>query len=427
MTTKSPTKGSLLAIFLTVFIDLLGFGIIMPLLPIYAEQFTTPDSLFPPPVMIGLLAASFSAMQFLFSPVWGRISDRIGRRPVLLIGLTGSTVFYAVFGVATAQGSLLWMFISRIGAGIAGATISTAQAYIADTTTKENRARGMALIGAAFGLGFTFGPLLAAAALWSTPDEAHLSPLPGYTASVLSGLALLFALVKLPESRTAEHATAAHHWFDTASLRAALRTPTIAPLLLTSFISILAFANFEGILSFLLSEPKSEGGFAFDAQTVVLFFALLGFVHALAQGMVRSMAKRMPEGRLAATGGTISVLGFVLLAYATNTHSFGLLVTGMLIEGAGFAFLPPSIQSLISRRSDPTAQGGILGVGQSLGALARIAGHGVCFSLFAVGAAVPFWTGATIMVAALFLVTWSARSGTDFDEPAIEPQPAVEN
>lgn len=418
MTKNEPTKGSLLAIFLTVFIDLLGFGIIMPLLPIYAEQFIPEDGGLPASVMIGALAASFSAMQFLFSPVWGRISDRIGRRPVLLIGLTGSTVCYALFGLATSQGSLLWMFVSRIGAGIAGATISTAQAYIADTTTKENRARGMALIGAAFGLGFTFGPLLAAGALLSASEqEMGLSPLPGYTASALSAVALIFAFLRLPESRTAENASKAHHWFDTASLRAALRTPTIAPLLLTSFISILAFANFEGVLSFLLNASPEKGGFGFNIVNVVLFFALLGFVHAMAQGMVRSMAKRMPESRLATIGAVTSVIGFLILAYATSQQSFGLLLTGMLIEGGGFAFMPAAIQSLISRRSDPTSQGGILGVGQSLGALARIAGHGICFSLFAIGADVPFWTGATIMLFALFLVGYCARHGGDFGEP----------
>ncbi len=151
---ESPRRGSLLVIFLTVFIDLLGFGMVLPLLPIYGKQF---DASF---TTLGLLMASFSAMQFLFAPLWGRLSDRVGRRPVLLLGLAGSVVFYTLFGVATVYESLAGLFIARIGAGIAGATISTAQAYIADSTSLENRAKGMALIEAAFGLGFTFGPLL---------------------------------------------------------------------------------------------------------------------------------------------------------------------------------------------------------------------------------------------------------------------------
>ena len=142
---QSPRKGSLLVIFLTVFVDLLGFGMVLPLLPIYAKRFSTDPS----GLTLGALMSVFSVMQFIFAPVWGRLSDRIGRRPVLMIGLAGSTFSYAMFGWATALESLPLMFVGRIGAGIAGATISTAQAYIADSTTRENRARGMALLRAA--------------------------------------------------------------------------------------------------------------------------------------------------------------------------------------------------------------------------------------------------------------------------------------
>ena len=147
-----PVKRSGLgAIFLSVVVDLIGFGIVLPLLPRYAREYDAKGW------QIGLLMASFSAMQFLFAPVWGRISDRIGRRPVLLIGLGGSVVFYSLFGFAD---SLFWLFAARVGAGICGATISIAAAYIADVTKPEERAKGMALIGAGFGIGFTIGPVL---------------------------------------------------------------------------------------------------------------------------------------------------------------------------------------------------------------------------------------------------------------------------
>src|SRR5688572_24308754 len=157
-------KASLFVVFLTVFIDLLGFGMVLPLLPLYGKSFAARHAFSDSEVgwIVGLLMASFSAMQFLFVPVWGRLSDRWGRRPVLIIGLAGSTLFYGLFGLATAWQSLTGLFAARIGAGIAGATIATAQAYIADVTTKERRARGMALIGAAFALGFTLGPMLGA-------------------------------------------------------------------------------------------------------------------------------------------------------------------------------------------------------------------------------------------------------------------------
>src|SRR5688500_16071079 len=146
-----PSRGSLLVIFLTVFIDLLGFGMVLPLLPIYAKTFGVDKHGWE----IGLLMASFSAMTFIFSPLWGRLSGRIGRRPGLPVALAGSALLYARFGLATVWQSLTWLFGSRIGAGIAAATIPTAQAYIADSTTVKTRAKGMALIGAAFGLGFT--------------------------------------------------------------------------------------------------------------------------------------------------------------------------------------------------------------------------------------------------------------------------------
>ena len=153
-------------VFLTVFIDLLGFGIVLPLLPRYAAWFNASK------MQLGLLMASFSAMQFLFAPMWGGLSDRVGRRPILMLGLCGSAFSYGLFGFVSSQGrdfvwlglgALPWLFITRIGAGISGATISTAQAVIADCTGAENRGKGMALIGAAFGIGFTFGPLIGAA------------------------------------------------------------------------------------------------------------------------------------------------------------------------------------------------------------------------------------------------------------------------
>lgn len=159
----SVNKATLMIVFMTVFIDLLGFGIVLPLLPRYAAWFNASGW------QLGMLMASFSAMQFLFAPMWGSLSDRIGRRPILLLGLCGSAASYGLFGFVSSQGrdfiflglgALPWLFVTRIGAGIAGATISTAQAVIADCTGAENRGRGMALIGAAFGIGFTFGPLI---------------------------------------------------------------------------------------------------------------------------------------------------------------------------------------------------------------------------------------------------------------------------
>lgn len=201
-TDAPPHRGSLMVIFLTVFIDLLGFGIVLPLLPIYGEQFATQHGLSDAQVgwVVGLLMASFSALQFFFLPVWGRLSDLFGRRPILLVGLAGSTTFYTLFGLATVWQSLTWLFVAHIGAGIAGATISTAQAYIADTTSAQNRTKGMALIGAAFALGFTIGPVIGAISLLFG-SSGGVSPWPGYFAAGLSGSAFLLASGCCPNRR----------------------------------------------------------------------------------------------------------------------------------------------------------------------------------------------------------------------------------
>ena len=418
-------RGHLLVVFLAVFIDLLGFGIVLPLLPIYAKYLTSDSS----GMVLGLLMASYSAMQFLFAPLWGRLSDRIGRRPILMLGLLGSVIFYALFGIASSMGSLLWMFVSRIGAGIAGATIPTAQAYIADTTSKENRAKGMALIGAAFGLGFTFGPLLAATALISSGEaQAHLSPWPGFTASILSAGALLLAFFKLPESLRPDSLPAEHRLLNLSALHTAVSIPTVGTLLLISFVSVLSFSGFESVLSVLLKTDVTAGGFGYGLVEVLMLFAGLGFVHALAQGLVRGMSSHMSETRLATGGAAVAILGYVLLVVAIDRQSLGLLIGAMAVEAVGFAFLPPTVQALISRRSDPGRQGSILGVAQSVSAMARILGHAICFPLFYIATTIPFVVGAALMAVALLLIATIARRGGDFGHAvkAAEPEPVGE-
>ncbi|HVX11201.1 MAG TPA: MFS transporter [Pirellulales bacterium] len=435
----APRKGSLLVIFLTVFIDLLGFGIVLPLLPIYGEDFAQQYGLNDRQVgwLIGLLMSSFSAMQFLFLPVWGRLSDRFGRRPIILIGLVASTVCYAMFGVAAVLRSLPWLFVARIGAGIAGATISTAQAYIADTTSKESRAKGMALIGAAFALGFTLGPMIGAAALFLGRRIAE-SPWPGFAASAMSATALVLAIFKLPESlQTGDGATARRTLFDRSALRAAMATPSVGLLLLTSFIAVFSFANFESTLSVQIehlvddSSPddaallswfvKSIKAWGYDnPQDVAIIvvcaaFAYLGITLTLAQGvLVRRLADRLSEGAMAVCGAISALGGFSLLAWATIQSDFVLLLAAMAVEVLGFALVNPSLQSLISRRSDPTQQGGILGLAQSMSSLARIMGPIFGLRLFKQSPELPYFGAAGLMVLALFLIVASVRSGSDF-------------
>jgi len=331
---------------------------------------------------------------------------------VLIIGLVGSTFFYAMFGLATIWRSLSWLFITRLGAGIAGATISTTQAYIADVTTLETRQKGMALIGAAFGLGFTFGPLLAAAAVVSAGNQ-ELSPAPGFAASALSGIALLLAIFLLPESLRAGLPRERRKVFDLAALRVALSVPSIGALLLTTFLSILSFGGFETTLALLLSERT--GVFGFKLYQVSLYFAYIGIVLSIAQGfLVRRLAGRVGEAAMATAGAIVSIAGFTFLAIATERAGLPLMFIATAVEVTGFALMTPSLNSLISRRSDPAKQGSILGVAQSIGSLARIVGPAVAIPLFKVQNTLPYWTATGLLAAALVVVRIAARSGQDF-------------
>lgn len=402
-------KRALMIIFVTVFIDLLGFGIVLPLLPRYGERLGATAT------TLGLLMASFSAMQFIFTPIWGRVSDRIGRRPILLLGLAGSVIFYALFGVASTMESLVLMFVARIGAGISGATIATAQAFIADSTPPERRSKGMALIGAAFGIGFTFGPLLGSLALFldtgdlalAAPAEVAiatgpaaagaLSPMPGYLASAVSAVAFLLAIAMLPESLSADSRTPRHDWFDLANFRLALSAPAVASLINVFFIATVAFAMFESTLSLVSSSVFGLG----DSQNFYLF-AFIGFSLMFAQGVVvRRMSGKVSDERMARIGLATLIAGLIGVALGPRVGSLTFFAIMIVVMVHGFAFMTTSLQSLISRRSRADQQGGILGVNQAGSALARIVGPFAGIKLFGdYGANFPYIVSVVILLVA---------------------------
>ena len=418
---QKPGRGPLLIIFVTVFIDLLGFGIVLPLLPRYGKAFDIEGA------TLGLLMASFSAMQFLFAPIWGRVSDRIGRRPILMLGLAGSAGSYALFGYATHLGAteetllglgvLPWLFITRVGAGIAGATIPTAQAYIADVTGEHERGKGMALIGAAFGIGFTFGPLLGAAFVSDDP-QAIPSPAPGYAAAVLSAIALLSAIFMLPESLKPGSRPRELHWFGIAQLRHAVKVRGVGLILATIFLTTFAFAQFETTLSLLTKV------FGMADRNNFYIFAYIGFVLALSQGMlVRRLLPRLGEFRMGLIGVVLMTAGLLLIGVTAQQRSPGMLFAVLPVAVVGFSALNPSLQAMLSLCTSETEQGGILGVGQSLSALARILGPLVGISLFYEMATLPYWSGAGLMGLGVFLVL-ALRTVAVRTAPAESPQEA---
>lgn len=395
-------RSPLFIIFLTVFIDLLGFGIVLPLLPRYGEHFQATG------VVLGLLMASYSAMQFLFAPLWGRLSDRIGRRPVLLVGLFGSMMFYFLFARITQLGNigpiyglspLVWLFVTRIGAGVAGATIPTAQAYIADVTDAANRGKGMTLIGIAFGVGFTFGPLIGAPFVPSEQSAAP-SPAPGYVAAALSAAAFLWAAVKLPESlKTATRAARRPLWFDRTALQASLAQPYVGPILFAVFLTTFAFAQFETTLS-LLTKHLGQSD-----QSNFFVFAYVGFILLLAQGLlVRRLIWRVGEFWISLCGVVLMTVGLVTLGWASGQESMLLVYAVLPIAVVGFAATTPALQALLSLNSAADEQGGILGVGQSMSALARILGPALALPLQTWSLPLPYWVGAALMAVSCGLI-----------------------
>jgi multidrug resistance protein len=368
-------------LFLTVFIHLLGFGIIIPLLPYYAERFGASG------LTVGLLTTSFSLAQFLFAPLWGRLSDRVGRRPVLLGSLILTGVSYLVFAVA---GSLPVLFVSRIFAGIAGATLSTAQAYIADTTTAENRTRGMGLIGAAFGMGFIFGP-----AMGGVLSRWGFS-VPAYAAAGLAAAAFLFALVRLPESLPPDQRGTAASRRVRASFRDALSRPVVGTVLGLFFIATLCFSGMEAVLALFC-----ERFFRWGPHQIGYLFAYVGVVAALLQaGIVGALAKRFGERALIRAGLGLMGAAFVSAGLVPPVALF-LATMGVIAVGSGL--ITPSLSSLVSLATPAGEQGRILGVYQSLGSLGRAVGPflgGLLYDVVSPGA--PLWAaGALLLLAAL--------------------------
>jgi multidrug resistance protein len=386
----------LVVIFLTVFIDLLGFGIIIPLLPFYAESYGA--SAF----TVGLLGTSYSLMQFLFSPVWGRLSDRIGRRPIILIGLAGSCASYLVLAVAE---SLALIFLARIVGGIAGANIPTAQAYIADVTTPENRARGMGLVGAAFGLGFIFGPALGGIL-------SHLGPAaPMWSASALCGANLVAAFFLLPESRHAgpERTTLGR----LEAFRRATRDRRLILLLALYFIVTAAFSGFEATFALF-----SERRFGFTVATIGYLFAFIGGTLALVQGMlVGRVVNRIGEARLIPIAISIIGIGIGLVPFAWSVPTL-LGAVGTLAVGMGFN--GPALSSMVSRLTHADDQGGMLGLASSLASLGRVVGPAWGGFLFdSLGMTTPYLSAAAIMFAAVAIAVAALHSAPT---PHLEPR-----
>jgi MFS family permease len=358
-------KASLGTLFLTVFLDLLGFGLVVPFLPGVARAHGASD------LVATLVGASFSLMQFLFIPLWGRLSDRVGRRPVLLWSIAASAVGMAFLGLA---GSIVTLFAARIFSGIATANIAVAQAYIADITTPENRARGMGMIGMAFGLGFIFGPVMGGL-LGQYEVLGHPGALAAFAAAGLSVVNFAMALVSLPESVPPERRGPSRRRLapmDVEAIRQAARLPGVGLALIIGASVIFWFAGLEQTFRLF-----TEDAFGMSVLGTGLVLTMVGVISASVQGgLIHRLSMRFGEAALVRTGALVLSSAFACIWFCT---SFGPWAKAVLYLGSGLTalgtgLLTPSLSSYVSRQAPMEAQGATLGVLQSMNALARVLG-----------------------------------------------------
>ena len=400
-------RPSVLVIFLTVFIDLIGFGIVVPLVPVFSRHYGASG------FVIGAIIASFSAMQFVFAPVWGKLSDRHGRRPILLFSTAGAALSYVVFAIGSGienHTTALWvLLLARSFAGLCGGNITVAQAYIADITPPQDRSKKMGLIGMAFGLGFIFGPAISGIALKYFGVTA-----PGWTAAALCTLNFFLAFFILAESLQPSSGHASdrprlNQWAHT------LTQPKIGLLVLIFFLATFAFSCFESTLALLVSDNFNLG-IAQDetrpASTVISLFIFCGLIGAFIQGgAIGRLVKKFGEPKLISislflTGISLALLPFIKgdgpLVWSGLFHAGGWPWIKMLLALAllaiGSSLTRPPVFGLLSNLTPANEQGATIGVAQSFGSLARILGPLFAATLYMRIPSLPYLTCGVISI-----------------------------
>lgn len=395
-------------LFLIVFIDLIGFGVVIPLLPFYGLHFGAS------PAQVTGMMACYSLAQLFSSPLLGRLSDKVGRRPVLLISLVASVASYLWLGFANA----LWMLYgARLLSGAGAGNIAAAQAYITDVTTPETRAKGMGIIGAAFGLGFTVGPALGGLVAGSAPDPAALAR-PAFVAAALSALAFAVAFIVLKESLPAAARRAPAQPGRWQVAQDVLARPALRRLILLLFVNVTAFAGMETTFALW-----AHSAFGWGPREVGYNFLFVGLVLVAVQGfLIGPLTRRLGEARLVLGGAGLIALGLLGLPFALTLPRL-LCVNVLLAFGMGV--FNPAITSLISQTAGIDERGGVLGVAQSASSLSRILGPLVAGLLFeGYGRDAPYYAGAAVMVLVVALALRLPRRARAAGALPSEPAPS---
>ncbi len=395
---RSPKskKATLSIAFFTIFLDLLGFGIVIPVNSFYVE------SLGASAAIITLLSAAYSLMQFLFSPFWGRLSDRVGRRPIILTSVLFSAVGHLLFGLSD---TLLLVFVARLLAGFGNANLAAAQAIISDTMEPSERAKGMGLIGAAFGLGFLLGPAIGGYAGQFSPQA------PALVAAALAGVNFLSAWFFLPETLNKSESSQVpdghgprREIFSFATFRKAIQSPNVATILKISFLNTAAFAMFEVVVGLLMAQAYlgvddkgTPGHIAAASRLTAWFLVVVGVTAVLVQGgLIGRLSRKFGDEKLIRTGLAIIALSIVAMPlFAFNLPYSSMLVLACFLAcGTGIA--NPSQSALLSKCASSDDQGGIFGLNQSMSALGRVVGPLMAGWLFEINAGLTFYVAGGI-------------------------------
>ncbi len=385
----TPARSPLGLIFLTLFIDMLGFGIVIPVLPLYAE-----GTIKASPAQLAWIVGIYSLLQLVCAPLFGKLSDRIGRKPVLVVSILGTAVGFVVLGAATT----VWMLIlGRIIDGASGGNISTAMACIADVTTKENRSRNMGLVGAAFGLGFMLGP-----AIGGVLSKHFNLATPFYFAAGLALLNALLVWLRLPETLTAESRARAKERATVGEVFHGGRAGMITAILASQLAAVTGFSIMTALFA-LYCEKR----FGYDTAQVGYILAYVGLLGVLFQGgLLRRLLKKPIEKELAVIGAVVLALSMAALPF---THTLGVLLVVCFGISLGNSFVTPTLNGLASRSTDAHCQGRLLGLMQSAGSLGRFLGPMVGFGLVSLDGAADyartsFFVSAAILALALFFI-----------------------
>ncbi len=372
---SAPTaRRGLAVLFAVVIVDLVGFGVVMPVLPFWALEFGADAGSF------GLLASSYAAAQFLLAPLWGRLSDRLGRRPVLLATIAGTALAMLAVGLAP---SLAWLFAARILAGAFAANVSVAAAYIGDVTPPEERTRWMGMLGASFGIGFVLGPAIGGL----LAPYGHAVPM--FFTAGLAALNWLFAASRLREPERHEHGA------RDAGRLASLRDPVVRGVVLANLAFSIAVTQLETLFAYFMSDR-----FGFDARGVAFLLVAMALVMGGIQGGgMKALSARFAERRLVLGGVTVLALGFAGVPLAP---SVALLLLPLLLAAVGRAVAQPALLSLASQAARPEERGAVMGVFQSSASLARVLGPALGGLLYDVSLPAPFWLASVLLIGVAF-------------------------